>query len=76
MPIYDFECGDCGKTVELLVLGSGAPECSSCGSKRLKKLLSAIAPQGRSAAFIRHARKVAAREGHFSNYSASERPRS
>jgi len=42
MPIYEYLCLDCGKTSEILVVGSDdSPQCNSCKSHRLKKLLSA-----------------------------------
>ena len=42
MPIYDYLCLDCGETSEVLIAGSAdLPECDSCGSQELKKLLSA-----------------------------------
>ncbi|MBW2020941.1 MAG: zinc ribbon domain-containing protein [Deltaproteobacteria bacterium] len=42
MPLFDYLCLDCGKHSEILMTGSGeAPECRSCGSRNLKKLLSA-----------------------------------
>jgi putative FmdB family regulatory protein len=42
MPIHDFLCLDCGEASEVLVLGSSRePECRGCGSRNLKKLLSA-----------------------------------
>lgn len=75
MPIFDFECNACGNTFELLVLGSAAPVCS-CGATDLRKLISPIAPEAKSKTFVKNARKVAAREGHFSHYSRSERARS
>lgn len=42
MPLFDYLCLDCGHTSEMLVQGSGSPSgCTQCGSKNLKKLLSA-----------------------------------
>lgn len=42
MPLFDFLCLDCGKTIEILVAGSSdKPECPACGGSNLKKLLSA-----------------------------------
>ncbi len=42
MPLFDYLCLDCGKTIEVLVgAAEDKPECSSCSSKNLKKLLSA-----------------------------------
>ncbi|MDX9818880.1 MAG: zinc ribbon domain-containing protein [Desulfococcus multivorans] len=41
MPLFEFLCGDCGKTCEILVRSSDEPpSCPDCGSSRLKKLLS------------------------------------
>ena len=76
MPIYEFSCEACGATSEQLVLGSSTASCERCGSEQLKKLISAAAPRGRSAALVRSARAQAAREGHFSHYSPAERSRS
>ncbi|MBT3310581.1 MAG: zinc ribbon domain-containing protein [Desulfobacterales bacterium] len=42
MPIFDFICEDCGKTSEIIISASyGDPECCNCGSKKIKKLISA-----------------------------------
>ncbi len=42
MPLYDFLCAECGKTCELLVTSSAETQiCTSCGSDKLKKMLSA-----------------------------------
>lgn len=45
MPIYEFECLDCGTTTEILVAPSEMDlvVCSQCGSRHLKKLMSAHA---------------------------------
>jgi putative FmdB family regulatory protein len=75
MPIYDYRCQDCGQTFELLVSSSTVPACPACASARLDKLMSAPTAPGRSAAIVAGARAQAAREGHFSNFSAAERPR-
>jgi putative FmdB family regulatory protein len=41
MPLFEFECTDCGSKSEILVISSSpAIECRSCGSKNLKKILS------------------------------------
>jgi len=44
MPLFEYLCASCGKTSEILVMGEN-PDliCRSCGSKDLKKLLSAHA---------------------------------
>jgi len=75
MPIYDYRCNNCNKTFELLVRSSSTPACPSCGSLQLEKLLSRPAAPGQTAEIISQARSQAAREGHFSNYKASERPK-
>ena len=42
MPLFDYQCGDCGKVVELLIKdASDQPQCTYCGSSKLKKLISA-----------------------------------
>jgi putative FmdB family regulatory protein len=42
MPLFDYQCLDCGKIVEILVSNKkDEPVCSACGSTRMKKLLSA-----------------------------------
>ena len=75
MPIYDYRCKDCNKIFELLVRSSSIPTCPTCGSQQPEKLLSRPTAPGKTADIISKARSQAAREGHFSNYRASERPR-
>ncbi len=42
MPLFDYLCLDCGQSSEILIAGSvEEPECNLCGSRKLKKLLSA-----------------------------------
>ncbi len=41
MPIFEFKCNECGKDFETLVMGSTKPECPSCNSQDLEKLMSA-----------------------------------
>ncbi|HTI68851.1 MAG TPA: zinc ribbon domain-containing protein [Candidatus Limnocylindria bacterium] len=46
MPIYEFQCDDCGKDSEILVRTSaweGSTTCPACGSKHLKKKFSTFA---------------------------------
>jgi putative FmdB family regulatory protein len=40
MPIYEYSCESCGHEFETLVLGKTKPECPSCQSQDLKRLLS------------------------------------
>lgn len=75
MPIYDYHCSQCDKDFELLVSHSSVPACPECGSQQLEKRLSLTAPQGKTQGLMAKARAQAAKEGHFSNYSATERAR-
>ncbi len=45
MPIYEFQCQDCGHQVEVLQKISDDPlkDCDSCGKASMKKMVSAAA---------------------------------
>jgi len=75
MPLYSYHCAKCDKDVELLVSSSDTPACPTCGSKKLERLVSRTAPEAKSRGLIKAARAQAAREGHLSNFSRSERRR-
>ncbi|MDC7785700.1 zinc ribbon domain-containing protein [Rhodoplanes sp. TEM] len=75
MPLYGYHCATCDKDVELLIRASDTPVCPACGGTALERLVSRVAPEGRSKGLITSARAQAAREGHFSHYGRSERPR-
>ncbi len=45
MPLFDFQCSDCQKQFEELVIGSESPACSNCGSQNVERLVSAPSPQ-------------------------------
>lgn len=48
MPIYEYECEECGERFEELVAaGAGSVPCAACGSTRTARLLSGFAPPGR-----------------------------
>jgi putative FmdB family regulatory protein len=47
MPIYEFECEECGARFEELMASGGAAACPGCGSDRTRRLLSSVAPPGR-----------------------------
>ena len=48
MPIYEFECEECGNRFEELIrLGAGSAPCQACGSERTRRLLSPLSPPGR-----------------------------
>jgi putative FmdB family regulatory protein len=74
MPLYDFRCNTCDKVMEMLAKPDHTPSCPECGDA-MEKLVSRPATPGTSAGIIASARKQAAKEGHFSNYSAKEKKR-
>jgi putative FmdB family regulatory protein len=44
MPIYEYECSDCGKVNEFIInvgRNSDVLKCSSCGGEKLEKMISA-----------------------------------
>ncbi|HEX6152732.1 MAG TPA: zinc ribbon domain-containing protein [Solirubrobacterales bacterium] len=47
MPIYEFECEECGARFEELVAAGGASVCAACGSTRTRRLYSEVSPPGR-----------------------------
>jgi putative FmdB family regulatory protein len=75
MPIHDYHCRSCGAAFELLVLGSSVPLCRACASPDVQRQVSLTAAPGKSAAIAAAGRRAAAREGHFSNYSAADKAR-
>ena len=48
MPIYEFECEECGARFEELVpAGVADVACGECGSARTRRLISPVSPPGR-----------------------------
>ena len=49
MPIYEFECEECGERFEELVATSDAeaPPCPHCGAAGARRLISRVSPPGR-----------------------------
>jgi len=43
MPMYEYACRGCGHEFETLVRAGSNPECPTCHSKELEKLLSVFA---------------------------------
>jgi putative FmdB family regulatory protein len=43
MPIYEYACQACGIRFEQLILRSDTPECPSCQSRNLERLISLFA---------------------------------
>ncbi len=75
MPLYDFHCPGCGHAFEFLVRGGRTPVCPQCGSTTLEKAVSRIAPAGKIEAIRLSNRRLAAAQGHFNHYSASDQAR-
>lgn len=75
MPLYDYRCTACQATFERLVKAGAEPDCPHCGSTRLERQVALTAPQMQTPKILRRARQQAAREGHFSHYAPSERPK-
>jgi putative FmdB family regulatory protein len=73
MPLYDFRCQKCQGVSELLISSNATAQCPLCGSENMERLLSAPVPSGRTNDLVSRARRLAASQGHFSNYSAAER---
>ena len=49
MPLYDYECHDCGERFELLILrNSPTAACPSCQSQNLEQLISLFAVDSES----------------------------
>lgn len=74
MPMYDFQCQHCGHGFEALVRGSSPlPACPACASTEVSRQVSAPVAPGKSKAIIASNRRLAAAQGHFSNYEPGER---
>jgi putative FmdB family regulatory protein len=74
MPLYDYRCQACGASFERLVHAGSVPSCPHCGSTELQRAaVSRLAPAGKIKAIRASNRRAAAREGHFSHFSAAER---
>ncbi|MGB0694630.1 MAG: FmdB family zinc ribbon protein [Rhodospirillaceae bacterium] len=76
MPLYSYACSGCAAEFEILVGQGEQPSCPECGGQDLQRLLSRTVAASQANAVKGVARRMAAKEGHFSNYSRSERPKS
>lgn len=47
MPIYEFECEECGARFEELVAAGAVAACPQCGLERTRRLYSRVSPPGR-----------------------------
>ncbi|HEU5251979.1 MAG TPA: zinc ribbon domain-containing protein [Solirubrobacterales bacterium] len=47
MPVYEFECEECGVRFEELVAAGSSAACPACGAERVRRLYSGVAPPSR-----------------------------
>lgn len=75
MPLYTYRCRACDTVFETLIRSSDVPACPGCASTDLERQIVGIAPEAKLPGMVGKVRAQAAREGHLSNYSRSERPK-
>jgi putative FmdB family regulatory protein len=73
MPLYSFHCAECEQDSELLMGFSDTAVCPACGSQKMERLASRVAPDFKLKAKAKIWRAQAEREGHASNFSKEER---
>jgi putative FmdB family regulatory protein len=73
MPMYEYHCTACDAEFEILVRSSTVPACPHCAATTLTRIVSRLAPAGKIEAIRMSNRRMADRQGHFSNLSPSER---
>jgi putative FmdB family regulatory protein len=77
MPIYEYKCRVCGHEFETLVRASSTPNCPSCQSEDLERLLSvpAVTSAGIKKAALGAARKQLAQKQRRENIQRHEEER-
>jgi putative FmdB family regulatory protein len=73
MPLYSYKCADCGTESELLMRADEKAACPTCGSEKMERLPSWLAPEMKSNAIRKSWRAAAARGGDLSQFSGKER---
>ena len=43
MPVFEYQCRQCGHTFEMLIMGATQPVCPACQSHHLEKMFSVCA---------------------------------
>lgn len=74
MPIFEYQCRQCGNEFELIVLKDTVVACPSCQGQDLERLLSAFAVNSEeiSRARVQKARKANARSSNFKDKQIAE----
>ncbi|MBB4197936.1 FmdB family transcriptional regulator [Rhodoblastus sphagnicola] len=72
MPLYSFHCSACAADSELLIRSDEPAICPACGSEKMERLPSWLAPDPKFDKMRKAGRARAAREGDLSNFSKKE----
>jgi putative FmdB family regulatory protein len=74
MPIYDYQCRNCGISFELVVLKSTVVACPTCQSRDLEQLVSGfvVSSDGIRKANVRAARRAAANSSDYRDQKVAE----
>jgi putative FmdB family regulatory protein len=73
MPLYSYHCAACDADSEILMRSDETATCPDCGSDKMERLPSWLAPDLKSDKIRKSWRAKAAREGDASNFSSKER---
>ena len=74
MPIYEYECRQCGNQFELLVIKTTVPACPSCESQDLEQLVSgfAVSSEEITKANVKAARRQYTTSGNYRDQKVAE----
>jgi putative FmdB family regulatory protein len=74
MPIYEYQCRECGHEFELLLLAHGTATCPSCQSLQLEQLLSGftVSSKETTKARVKAARRQALSSRNYKDQKVAE----
>jgi putative FmdB family regulatory protein len=74
MPIYEYECRQCGEQFELLVLKTTVASCPACQSQELEQLVSgfAVSSEEKRMANVKAARQKYANSSNYKDQKIAE----
>ena len=74
MPIYDYQCRNCGEEFELLVLKNTVAACPACQSQDLEQLISGFSVSSESSrqANLKAARRKYAASSNYKDQKVAE----